>query len=372
MQNSLAKRAESNSLRELSYNTKLVDFSSNDYLGISQLKEYKKSYLKKVNSYLENDKHRLGATGSRLLTGNTDFAESLEVKIAQFHNAESGLIYGSGYTANMGLLSSVPQKGDVIFYDEESHASIKDGIRLSFADKYAFKHNNIEDLKSKLQKHSRENNFVVVESIYSMSGSIAPFEKIMELKDKIDFNLIVDEAHSTGVIGKSGTGLVSSIGLEKDCFARIITFGKALGVHGAIILGSDLLRKYLINFSRQFIYTTALSVDGLLAIESAYEVLPSLNDQREQLQSISKYCNEKMLELGLGNYSEFGPIKFIEVGDVKTVKEVSTHLKENGFNVLPILSPTVKLGKEGLRLSLHAFNTKEQMDSIFQIIKTSI
>ena len=159
------------------------------------------------------------------------------------------------------MLSSVPQKGDVIIYDQLSHASIRDGIRLSFASSFSFLHNDVDDLEKKLSAaaKSSQNIFVVTESVFSMDGDMAPLNEISKLCEKYNAALIVDEAHATGIIGEKGEGLVQHLDLQQKCFATLHTFGKACGCHGAVILGSKQLKKYLINFARPFIYSTALA-----------------------------------------------------------------------------------------------------------------
>src|SRR5436190_3874515 len=243
------ERKEQNSFRQLSLpKGGMIDFCSNDYLGIV------KNDLLNRQSRFEQPDHS-GATGSRLLTGNYKLIEETEQFIANFHNAEAGLIFNSGYDANVGLLSSVPQRGDTILYDYLSHASIRDGIRLSFAQSFSFQHNDLNDLEERLKK-ATGNIFVVTESVFSMDGDLCPLKDLVTLCEKYNANLIIDEAHATGVIGKKGEGFVQTLNLESKVFARIHTFGKAIGVHGAIVLGSTSLRDYLINFARSFLYST--------------------------------------------------------------------------------------------------------------------
>ena len=192
--------------------------------------------------------------------------------LADFHKAESGLIFNSGYDANLGLFSCIAKKEDTLICDELIHASIIDGCRLSYANRFRFAHNDVEDLEDKLRR-SKGNIFVAVESVYSMDGDMAPLKEIAAVCKKYNASLIVDEAHATGLFGDQGRGLVSQHGLEQEVFARVHTFGKALGCHGAVILGSETLRNYLVNFARSFIFTTALPVHSLIAVKCAYEML---------------------------------------------------------------------------------------------------
>ena len=216
-----------------------------------------------------------GSTGSRLITGNHGLHEELESELAEFFGTPEALLFNSGYDANLGLFSCVPQHGDVILFDEFCHASIRDGIKLSNSKSFSFKHNNLEDLQKKYNNTSKHNGntFLVAESIYSMDGDQAPLLELAEFCQKNKIYLIVDEAHATGVIGGSGRGLVNELGLGDSVFARIHTFGKAMGCHGAVILGSKELRNYLINFAKSFIYTTAMPIHNVLTIQFALKEL---------------------------------------------------------------------------------------------------
>ena len=250
----LGERRVANALRSLTWSIdNKTDFCSNDYLGIVKNKLIEKSLP-------DNLSH--GSTGSRLLSGNYELIEETENFIANFHEAAAGLIFNSGYDANTGLLSCVPQKGDVIIYDQLSHASIRDGIRLSFASSFSFLHNDITDLEKKLSAavHLHQNIFVVTESVFSMDGDKAPLIEISNLCEKYNAGLIVDEAHATGVIGEKGEGLVQHLDLQKKCFARIHTFGKACGCHGAVVLGSATIKKLSYQFFKtiylQYLFAT--------------------------------------------------------------------------------------------------------------------
>ncbi|MEO6454931.1 MAG: aminotransferase class I/II-fold pyridoxal phosphate-dependent enzyme, partial [Ginsengibacter sp.] len=272
----LNERKTQNAFRSLKLADSRIDFCSNDYLGV-----IKKNLIEPC--LLPGLKH--GSGGSRLLAGNYSLVEETEKTIATFHDAEAGLIFNSGYDANMGLLSCVPQKGDTILYDKLCHASLRDGVRLSFAESFFFLHNDVEDLEKKL-KTSKGNIFVVTESVFSMDGDMAPLAEINALCEKFNANIIIDEAHATGIVGEKGEGLVQHLNLQKKCFARIHTFGKACGVHGAIILGTEKLKDYLINFSRQFIYTTSLPQTSISAIRASYKIFPGLTKEREHLASL--------------------------------------------------------------------------------------
>ena len=346
--NKLFHREKENCLRLLTNSSSLIDFCSNDYLGFSN------------NLPLKESKNH-GATGSRLITGNSLQFELLEASIAKFHKAPAGLIFNSGYDANLGLFSCIAEKGDTIIYDQYIHASIRDGVRLSHARSFSFQHNNIDDLEKKLQQASGS-IIVAVESVYSMDGDIAPLKEIIRICKKYDANIILDEAHATGVIGNKGEGLAQHLNVETELLARIHTFSKALGCHGAIVLGSSALRTYLINFARSFIYTTALSEHHLNTIESAYKKLEKSTDIIKKLHCNISFFKSLISKKKIANLIESSsPIQSILIPKNENVKNAANKLINKGINVKPILYPTVEKGKERIRICIHSFNTEEQI-----------
>ena len=356
----LQERKDQNAFRKLKLQSGYVDFCSNDYLGI-----VKNKLLLNNKNLSEVALHKHGSTGSRLLSGNYALIEETERLIAQFHHAEAGLIFNSGYDANLGLLSCVPQKGDTILYDYLCHASIRDGIRLSLAQAYAFQHNDLEDLRKKVLQ-AKGNLFIVTESVFSMDGDIAPLQEIAELSIKYEARLIVDEAHATGVVGEHGEGLVQLLGLQTNCFARIHTFGKALGCHGAVILGSDTLRDYLINFCRPFIYSTALPESSVLAMRAAYEIFPALQDERSRISDLALQFKKCVIQYD--RIPSESAIHGIIIPGNDAVRELATHLQEENLDVRPILYPTVPKGTERLRIVLHSFNTDSDLKNLVKLL----
>jgi 8-amino-7-oxononanoate synthase len=355
----LGERKLSNAFRSLVVNEDKTDFCSNDYLGIVKNKSIEKSIQKNLSH---------GSTGSRLLSGNYKLIDATESFIANFHEADAGLIFNSGYDANTGLLSCVPQKGDVIIYDQLSHASIRDGIRLSFATSFSFLHNDLADLEKKLSAaiHLHQNIFVVTESVFSMDGDMALLIEISNLCDKYNAGLIVDEAHATGVIDEKGEGLVQHLQLQKKCFARIHTFGKACGCHGAVVLGSAQLKNYLINFSRQFIYSTSLPPSATAAIAASYNIFPSLHNERDHLNNLIALFKKKKIKYSLVNSDT--PIQVVIIPGNEEVKKVAFSLQENKLDVRAILYPTVPKGKERLRIVFHSFNTIEETEQLIELL----
>ncbi|HYC27620.1 MAG TPA: 8-amino-7-oxononanoate synthase [Chitinophagaceae bacterium] len=348
----LQEREKLQAFRKLKITDGMVDLCSNDYLGI-----VKNGLLKPAPHY------RHGSTGSRLLSGNYPLAEEAENLIAEFHESQSALLFNSGYDANVGLLSCVPQKSDTILYDQLCHASIRDGIRLSFAQAFSFRHNDVEDLQKKLQSTTGE-VFIVTESVFSMDGDLAPLQELIRLCEQYGCHLILDEAHATGVIGERGEGLAQQLKLHDKCFARVHTFGKAVGCHGAVVLGSAALRDYLINFSRPFIYTTALPEVSVGAICESYKIFPKLVAERKHLQElINAFEPGKFQKLKSST-----PIQGIVIPGNEAVKEVARSLQKNGFDVRPILYPTVPKGSERLRIVLHSFNTNDEIAQMLRVL----
>jgi len=364
--NKLNEREEAGNLRRLTTNRAAVDLYSNDYLGLATT-----GLLGELMHPMPGERNATGSTGSRLLSGNSNQAESLEQTIAAFHKAEAALLFNSGYDANVGLLASIAGRETTILYDELCHASIIDGVRLSQCrHRYKFRHNDLDDLSAKLKKYKDEGPvIVVVESVYSMDGDMAPLAEIVALCEADNAQLIVDEAHATGVFGSRGEGLVCASGLQDRVFARVHTFGKALGCHGAAVVGSALLKQYLINFARSFIYTTALPGHSLHAIHSAYQYLSGHSFTNKQLHELITYFRECVAVSSLDGWKDSkSPIQALVTGDNKKSKDFAARLQQAGLQVSPILHPTVPLGMERLRVCLHAFNTREQVDTLFAVI----
>ena len=353
----LLERSEKHALRILRTGGYGSDYHSNDYLGIVN--------KGLIEALLSGSEYAHGSTGSRLLAGNYDLIEEIEKEIAAFHGAGAALIFNSGYDANLGLLASIPQKGDTILYDKLVHASIRDGIRQSFAQSFSFAHNELTDLEHKLKTRAASHNsqcFVVTESVFSMDGDRAPLTEMVKLCENYGGHLIVDEAHATGVIGNRGEGFVQDLGIQDKCFARIHTFGKALGCHGAVILGTPLLRDYLINFCRPFIYSTAIPPASVAAIRASYKIFPGMNAERKRLKKLIDLFQHPGFKK-----SDTAVQCFIMPGN-EQVKALSHKLQENKLDARPILYPTVPLGGERLRITLHSYNTIEETEQLISII----
>jgi 8-amino-7-oxononanoate synthase len=351
LEEKLLQQEKNNNLRTLKvFNTENIDFSSNDYLGFAK-REF--SIEKEINSK---------TVGSRLIAGTTEEILNIEKKIADFHQYESALLFPSGYMANLGLLQCIANKGDTIVYDELCHASIRDGIRLSFANAYSFSHNSIEDLERKISK-SVGTIYVVTELVFSMDGTLAPIEEIDLVCQKYGAALLIDEAHSVGIYGEQGRGVLSNHKNLQNVLAVVYTYGKAFGYSGASICGSKVLTDYLVNFCRSFIYTTGVSEAYALELWSRYEAMQSADGERSDLMELIQYF--RSLYPKSKSHTAIQPII---IGDNLRCLAKEELLLEEGFNVKAIRKPTVKEGTERLRISLHSYNTKEEINKLLGLL----
>jgi len=343
LEKDLLKRKENGNHRSLPLPSFGIDFLSNDYLGLAS-----KKHKLHVNS---------GSSGSRLLSGNSKSTEAIEERIAKIHGVESALLFQSGYTANLGLISAVVKKNDYLIADEFSHASILDGARMSFGSSYKFKHNDLEDLEKKLLKASGS-NFVITESTFSMDGSSSNLKEVSKLCKAHKALLIVDEAHSVGLENEY-SNMYADI--------RVVTYGKAFGAHGAAVLGPAVLKQFLVNFSRPFIYSTAPSPCQIESINMAYSAVLAADNQRFNLEKLIEYWN-KSKDTSLNWIESKTQIQSLVIPGNLEVSKLCEFLSQNGVNALPIKSPTVKAGFERVRFCLHSFNTKEQIDLLFKLL----
>lgn len=363
----ILQRHSENNFRSLKVIKGLTDFYSNDYLGFAHDEELKRRVemeTKSAGQYL------LGSTGSRLLSGNSEYAESVERFLAEFYNAESALIFNSGFDANYGVLSSLPYRGDTIIYDELVHASIHDGIRNSRAGSTGFEHNDLADLEKKLAS-ANGLKYVIIESVYSMDGDFAPLKEIATLCEKYDAGLIVDEAHAVGICGNKGMGLVADLKLEDKCLIRINTFGKAIGAHGAVMLCSKDLKVFMINYCRPFIFSTSLPFHSLATIKCAHQFLLEADSRRKELFELVHLFQQQFTartKLKLSGCKS--PIQSLIVQGNEQAKQIALNIQQAGFDVRAILYPTVAKGTERIRICIHSFNTKQEVIKLAEVINS--
>lgn len=365
MRSKLDERKKNVAFRSLKKKGSQVDFFSNDYLGIA-------SKDVAIDTNVINASQRNGSTGSRLLAGHSREAEALEDWIQIEFNAEASLVFNSGFDANLGLMSTLPGRNDTVFYDSLVHASLREGIRLSPSRAYSFKHNDAEDLRKKAAL-AKGIVFVVIESVYSMDGDEPKLTDFIEVCKEFGWHLIVDEAHGLGIRGESGKGSTFHYGGSDDIFARVLTFGKAAGFHGAAILGSRVLIDYLINFCRPFIYSTALPPSDYKKLRQLLTYLIAAEKERNQLNVlVDQFLKWQLSQTKFSFISSTSPIQNLLVPGNAEVTRLAEYLQEKGYDVRPIKNPTVAAGSERLRIILHSFNTKAELDGMLSLLDSYV
>ncbi|TDL25764.1 PLP-dependent transferase [Rickenella mellea] len=373
----------------------LIDFNSNDYLSLSTCAPLRDRFLQRLHS----SPAILGSGGSRLLV-NGSAHQALELRLAAFFKSPTALLFNSGFDANVGFFSAVPQAGDVVIYDEYIHASVHDGIRASRTRHngahFAFTHNSVASLRHVLRNalhdkpalRSGENCAIVaVESLYSMDGTFAPLKDIIDLVEGLfprgNGYVVVDEAHATGLYGVQGRGLVALWGLENRVLARLHTFGKALSGSGAVILTSPIVREYLVNYARPLIYTTSLNNASIIAADCSFDLLEdgTADELAKSLKDLTNHALDILKRslhafpsdlVSLPNYLHERNDHEIASPIIPLMsphsRALSEHLRDKGFNARPISWPTVPKGKDRIRICLHAGNTKDEVESLVREI----
>jgi len=340
-----------------------VDFSSNDYLGLSSHPKLKEAAIKAINKF------GVSSCASRLLSGDTEIFHALEDAVARFKEKEAALIFNSGYQANVGIISALFRKEDVIFSDRLNHASIIDGILLSGARFFRFQHNNPEHLESLLKKERNKfkKALIVSESIFSMDGDRAPLKELARLKEKYNCQMMVDEAHATGIFGEKGSGVVEEEGLSSQVDLVMGTFSKALAGFGAYLAASRDIVDYLVNVCRSFIYSTALPPAIIACNLVSLELVREEAQRRKTLLSHAELVRTKLKEQGL---SVLGVSQIIPIilGDNLRAVEFAAKLQEKGFWALAVRPPTVPQGQARLRLSLSYDHDMENLNRLIDAI----
>ncbi|MBI5573040.1 MAG: 8-amino-7-oxononanoate synthase [Elusimicrobia bacterium] len=345
-------------------NKEYFDFSSNDYLGLADHPKLKEASKRAAEEF------GTGASASRLLSGSLEIHHQLEDKIASFKGKESALVFNSGYQANIGIISSLFTKGDVIFSDRLNHASIVDGILLSGAKFFRFQHNDLNYLECLLKKERGKfkNCLIITETIFSMDGDRPFLKQMVELKEKYGCQMMVDEAHATGIFGKNGSGVVEEEGLTNKVELIIGTFGKALGSFGAYLACSKNITEYLINTCRSFIYSTALPPSIISANITGLELIKEEPFRRKILLENAGYFRDEIKKIGFDTRGSSQIIPLI-LGEISKTVKFSNELQDNGYWVLPIRPPTVPAGESRLRFSLTYYHSKEILQKLIENIR---
>ena len=338
-----------------------INLNSNDYLGLATDPRLKQAVAKAV---AEAD--AVGGTGSRLLSGNAREWERVEARFAEFTGSEAALFFGSGYAANVGVLSSILTPGDTVFSDAHNHASLIDGIRLSGSAKVIYPHCDLAFLESALREraHSPGARVIVSETVFSMEGDIAPLDGLLRLARNYGAALVLDEAHAVGVCGSQGRGISDRLLREPELLAVIHTCGKALASAGAFVCGSSALKDYLINRARTFIFSTAMPPYLAGQIQAAVELARVAGRERSHLREISAHLRAELAQRGFDTGTSASHIVPVVLGANEAAVHFASELQRSGFAVRPIRPPTVPAGTARLRFSLTSRITHDDIRAL--------
>ena len=335
-----------------------LDFSSNDYLNLSTHPLIVDRLARAVR------REGCGSTGSRLLRGDRAGFGAVERRFAEFKRAERALYFSSGYLANIGVMTTIAEREDVVFSDERNHASLIDAVRLSAATRVVFPHNDVGRLSDLLAgtPAAAGHRFVVVESLFSMDGDVAPLAEYAALCRSTGASLIVDEAHAVGIYGARGSGLVEASGVGDDVLLSINTAGKALGVGGAFVAGPAWAIDYLIQRARTFVFSTAPPPPLADALDASLSVIATEPERRERLASRVRLVRQQLNRAGLGVAAEGSQIVPVMIGDNDRAVAVARALQHDGFDVRAIRPPSVPPGTARLRVSVNAGLSDDEIE----------
>lgn len=337
---------------------KVINLSSNNYLGFANHPRLKEAAVKAV------EKYGIGSGAVRTIVGNMDIHEELEDVLAQFKREEAVMVFQSGFNCNAGTIQAITEKGDLIVSDELNHASIIDGARLSRADKTIYKHNDMDSLE-KVLKENREkykNILIITDGVFSMDGDVADLPSIVNLAEKYEAMTYVDDAHGSGVLGENGRGTVDHFGLHGRVDFSIGTLSKAIGAIGGYVAGSKTMQDWLSHRGRPILFSTSLPPAAVGAIIEAVKMLMESSEYTDRLWSNSRFFKEKLGKLGFDTGKSETPITPVIIGDEAKTMEFSKKLFENGVFVSGIVFPTVPKGTGRVRCMVTAGHTEEQLE----------
>lgn len=340
---------------------------SNNYLGLANHPKIKEAAIKAI------EKYGFGSSASRLVSGNMEPHKELEQRLARFKNTEAALVFNSGYHANIGIISALVGRGDVIFSDKLNHASIVDGCLLSKAELKRYPHKDMNALENLLKKYSElqtpNSKLIITDGVFSMDGDIAPLKELSELADKYNCMLMVDDAHATGVLGVHGKGTLEHFGIDNSNIIQMGTLGKGLGCFGAYAAGSKKLIDYLINKARSFIYTTSLPPSVCAASIAAIDIIENEPQLRQNLWERVKFFRSGLENAGLDIMNSETQIIPILIGEADKVVQVSKDLLAKGVFVQAIRPPTVSEGTSRLRVTLMANHSWDDLKYAMKTIR---
>ncbi|MBS4193279.1 8-amino-7-oxononanoate synthase [Bacillus sp. FJAT-49705] len=343
---------------------KFLLFSSNNYLGLATDIRLRKKAAEGISKY------GTGTGGSRLITGNFVIHEQLECEIANLKETEAAIVFSSGYLANIGVISSVMKKRDIIFSDAWNHASIIDGCRLSQANTIVYEHADMVDLERKLSQSSGDGKkLIVTDGVFSMDGDIAPLPEIVALAKKYSAYIMVDDAHATGVLGSDGRGTADYFGLKDEIDFTVGTLSKAIGAEGGFVATSSIGKNYLLNNARSFIFQTGLSPSAIEAAREGISIIQNEPERRDQLLKNAQYLHLELEKSGFIVWGGDTPIISLLIGDSHEAIQFSEKLMDEGIFIPAIRPPTVPKGSSRLRITVMATHTMEQLNTVINKIK---
>lgn len=345
-----------------------INLNSNDYLGLAVDPRLKRAALDAVARA-----EHIGATGSRLLSGNSREWEELEAYFAEVAGTEAALYFGSGYAANVGLLNSLLKPGDIVFSDARNHASLIDGIRLSRAERVIYPHSDLRFLEEALRAHAggAGARVIVTESVFSMEGDVAPIAGLVRIAKGFGAELVLDEAHAIGVCGPTGRGIAAELGIQREMLAIVHTCGKALASAGAFVCGGRALKDYLVNHARTFIFSTAMPPYLAGQIRAALDLAREAERERNHLREIASLLRDGLTRAGLNRGASTTHIVPVLLGSNERALHVARELQRNGFAVRAIRPPTVPPGTARLRISLTSHITHEHIHRLVAAIQAA-
>ncbi|GGF92453.1 8-amino-7-oxononanoate synthase [Paenibacillus abyssi] len=339
----------------------LMNLASNNYLGLAGDKRIHQAMIQALRGARPSP--AAGAGASRLITGNYAAYTRLEQDIAAWKEREAALVYASGYMANTGTIAALVGRGDAVFSDRLNHASIVDGIVLSRAGHYRYRHNDTGHLRQLLERHQdARRKLIITDAVFSMDGDTAPLRELLRLRDEFGAMLMVDEAHSGGIYGRQGEGLCHALGIHRQVDVLMGTFSKAFGVYGAYVCGSSTLIRYLTNKSRTLIYSTGLPPAVIAGIQEALNIVRTEGWRRTRVLEAARSLRSRLRAAGLDVGEGDSPILPVIAGSNATALAFGARLEEAGILAGTIRPPTVPAGSARLRLSLTALHTEAQLD----------
>jgi len=339
-------------------NRKILNFASNDYLGLSASKKLRQKVARNFQKYSTS------SSSSRLVSGNYSIINQAEKEYASFFGYDEALFFPSGYQANVGILSTFLEHGDTVIFDKHIHASAVLGMTLSGAEFYGYNHNSMSHLSRRLKANNHKQAAVLTESLFSMDGDFLYVDGLEELKKLHGFLSIVDEAHAFGAVGENGRGIAHGV-----ADIAVGTFGKALGLFGAFVLLPEGLKEYLFNFSSPLIYSTTLPEAHAASAIDLLQIISQCEDRRKHLRKISHAMKEGLRRNGF-HVAGDAHILALEIGEEARAAAVSRNLLEKGIFVLPARYPTVPFGRAILRIGMNALHTEEDIDCFIDILTT--